>query len=182
MAEQPSINTERLVLRPFVTEDAATLETLGNDPAVASRMGRGDIPAPGNGAIWIENRQLWYDKGESVDFAITLRDTGELLGTINMGIEYLGSESMQLGFWLGKDHWNKGYCTEAALAMLAFGFDELDLHRIYARHFTNNPAAGKVLEKTGMTYEGTLRESFKKNGVFESVACYGILRNEYYST
>ncbi len=182
MLEQPSLTTERLILRPFKLEDAADLEELGNDPDVTAKMSRGDIPSRGAGGVWIENRHFWYDKGEGVDFAITLRDSGEFIGTINMGVEYLGSDSMQLGFWLGKSHWNKGYCTEAALAALAFGFDELDLHRIYARHFVSNPAAGKVLEKIGMTYEGTLREAIKKSGVFESLACYGILRHEYFGT
>ena len=94
-------------------------------------------------------------------------------------MEYLGNESMQLSFWLGREYWNNGYATEAALAMLPFGFDNLNLHRIYARHFTTNFAAGRVLEKILMTYEGTLREAVKKNGNFENVACYSILSSEY---
>ena len=173
------METGRLTLRPFMPFDAGRLEAMGNDPEVLSRTNRGEVPRPGIGELWIETRQSWWEKGDTADFAITLKETGEVIGFIGLGMEYPGDESMQLSFWIGRDYWNNGYVTEAAMAMLAFGFNNLTLHRIYARHFTTNQAAGRVLEKIFMLYEGTLREAAKKNGVFESVACYGILRSEH---
>ena len=69
--------------------------------------------------------------------------------------------------------------TEAATAVLDYGFEDLELHRIHARHFTRNPASGRVLDKLGMVYEGTQREHVKKGEGFEDVANYGILRREW---
>lgn len=85
----------------------------------------------------------------------------------------------EMGYWLGVPYWNRGYMTEAGRAMLAYGFGELELHRIHARHFTRNPASGRVLRKLGMTYEGTQREHVQKGEGFEDLANYGILRREW---
>lgn len=159
--------------------DAGRLEAMGNDPQVLSRVSQSEVPQPGTGEFWMENRFAWWEKGEAADFVITLKKTGESMGIIGLGMEYPGNESMQLSFWLGKDYWGNGYATEAATAMLPFGFDNLNLHRIYARHFASNPAAGRVLEKIYLSYEGNLREAVKKNGIFEDVACYGILKSDY---
>ena len=182
MREQPTITTERLVLRPFTPDDAEPLERLGNDPEVLSKTSRGDVPVPGTGEFWIENRLDWWEKNEALDLAVTLQDTGEFIGIIGLGMEYPGNDAMQLGFWIGREFWNNGYATEAALAVLPFGFDNLSLHRIFARHFTSNPAAGRVLEKIGMYQEGVQREAIKKNGIYESVACWAILKSDYFKT
>ena len=173
------MQTERLVLRPFMRHDAVRLEAMGNDPEVLSRISRSEVPQPGTGEFWMENRYAWWEKGEAADFVITLGETGESAGIISLGMEYPGDESMRLSFWLGKDYWNNGYATEAAMAMLPFGFDNLNLHRIYARYFASNPTAGRVLEKLYMSHEGTLREAAKQNGIFEDLVCYGILRHEF---
>lgn len=61
---------------------------------------------------------------------------------IGLGVEYKGDESMQLGYWIAKDHWNQGYCTEAARELIKYGFITLGLHRIFSRSFTSNPASG----------------------------------------
>ena len=74
---------------------------------------------------------------------------------------------------------NQGYATEAAQAVLEYGFRKLGLHRVQARHFTKNPASGRVMQKIGMTYEGTLRQSIYRFGRFEDAALYSILRHEF---
>jgi ribosomal-protein-alanine N-acetyltransferase len=85
----------------------------------------------------------------------------------------------EVGYWLGLPYWNRGYTTEAGSALLAYSFTELQLHRILARHFTRNPASGRVMQKMGMTFEGVLREHVCKGEQFEDVALYGILRREW---
>jgi [ribosomal protein S5]-alanine N-acetyltransferase len=84
-----------------------------------------------------------------------------------------------LGYWIGKDFWNKGYGTEAACAVLKYGFKVMGLHRIHAHHFGSNPASGKIMQKLGMTYEGTKRQHIKKWDKFEDAVVYGILKNEF---
>ena len=83
-----------------------------------------------------------------------------------------------MGYWIGVPYWNKGYCSEAAKALIGYGFDELGLNRVFAEHMVRNPASGRVMEKAGMTYEGTLRQHVKKWDRYEDLKVYGILRTE----
>jgi [ribosomal protein S5]-alanine N-acetyltransferase len=80
---------------------------------------------------------------------------------------------------VGRDWWGQGYATEAARAVLRYGFEELKLNRIYAHHMTKNPASGRVLEKIGMQREGCLRQMIRKWGVLEDVVLYAILRQDW---
>ena len=75
--------------------------------------------------------------------------------------------------------WGQGYATEAARAVVAFGFEELGLNRIYAHHMVRNPASGRVLAKIGMEPEGLLRQRVKKWGLFEDVVPMALLREEW---
>jgi ribosomal-protein-alanine N-acetyltransferase len=179
VAERPTIKTERLILRPITLEDVPEIQRLAGDRDVSSQTSDGEIPQPGTEEQWFKKRQERFEKGEVVDFAIIHRDEGILIGAIGLGAEYKKDESMQLGFWIGKPYWNQGYCTEAARAVVRYGFEALELHRIYSRHFTRNPASGHVMQKIGMKHEGTLREAYKKWGRFEDIVCYAILKSEY---
>jgi RimJ/RimL family protein N-acetyltransferase len=80
---------------------------------------------------------------------------------------------------MGVPFWNHGYCSEAARALVTYGFEQMGLHRIYAFHFARNPASGRVMQKAGMTCEGTLRQHVKKWERYEDLVAYGILRSEY---
>ena len=64
-------------------------------------------------------------------------------------------------------------------AVLAYGFNQRQLHRIYAPHFLNNPASGRVLEKVGMTYEGRMREHYMRFGQYVDVELYGMLEQNF---
>jgi RimJ/RimL family protein N-acetyltransferase len=75
-------------------------------------------------------------------------------------------------------YWGEGYATEAAAALVAWGFDILDLQRIHAAHFTRNPASGRVMQKIGMTFEGIARQHVLKHDRWEDMARYGIVRGD----
>lgn len=85
----------------------------------------------------------------------------------------------EMGFWISMDLWVRGYATEAANALLQFGFETPKLNRIYAHHMLRNPASGRVLQKIGMKQEGVLRERVRKWDVFEDVAILSIIRKEW---
>ncbi len=179
MKQQPTIKTERLILRPYSPDDAPELQRLIGERDIASTTA--NIPHPyedGMAEEFIGKRQECFSKGEGVHFAIIQRE-GFFAGGISLDFEYKKDESMQLGYWIGKPYWNQGYGTEAAQAVIKYGFKTLRLHRIYARHFTRNSASGRILQKIGMKHEGTLRQAFKKWGKFEDIEVYGILRSEY---
>ena len=112
-------------------------------------------------------------------FAIQLKGEGGLVGTI--GLRDIDSEHSQaeLGFWIAVECWRKGYATEAARTVVAFGFEQLGLNRIYAHYMARNPASGRVLARIGMRSEGLLRQRVRKWGVFEDVVPMELLREEW---
>ena len=177
--KQPTIETERLVLRPFAMEDAADVQRLAGDPAIADTTLNIPHPYPDGAAeSWINTHQERWQSGLGVICAITLRSTGELVGAISvLGISQQNSHG-EMGYWIGKPYWGNGYCTEAARALIRFSFETMALHRVFAHHLARNPASGRVMAKAGMRYEGTLREHTRKADVFEDLPLYGILAGE----
>ena len=85
----------------------------------------------------------------------------------------------ELGYVLSREHWGKGLMPEAVRAVMAFGFEKLSLNRIQARCIAENLASARVMEKAGMTFEGTLRESEFIKGAYRDIKLYSILRREY---
>mgnify|MGYP001168763382 CR=1 FL=1 len=175
--ELPVITTERLVLRPFALSDAAEVQRLAGDWAVADTTLNIPHPYP-NGAAeqWISGHIERFRIREIMTLAVTLR-SGALAGCISLRL-HDGHSRAELGYWMGVPYWNRGYCSEAARGLIAFGFEQMGLHRIYAHHLTRNPASGRVMQKAGMRYEGTLRQHVKKHDRFEDLATYGILYDE----
>lgn len=177
-AEHPVLETERLHLRPFSLTDAPAVQQLAGDEAIAATTL--NIPHPyedGMAEEWIGSHQERFDKGEAVIFAITLRAERTLIGAIGLEINQ-AHERAELGYWIGKPFWNQGYCTEAAEAVVRFGFDKYQIHRIHAAHFSSNEASGRVMKKIGMQHEGKLRRHIKKWGRYEDLEIYGKLREE----
>ncbi|MHB0964366.1 MAG: GNAT family N-acetyltransferase [Gemmatimonadaceae bacterium] len=174
MRKLPTLSTERLELRPFLLSDAKNVQLLAGDREVADTTLA--IPHPyldGMAESWIVTHEGAWTRHESATLAITEADAG-LVGAISLRIE-LPQRRAELGYWIGVPYWGRGYATEAARAMIEFGFRRLSLHRIYAHHFARNPASGRVMEKAGMQHEGTLRGHFFRWGAPEDVAVWGIL-------
>jgi [ribosomal protein S5]-alanine N-acetyltransferase len=175
----PTLATPRLLLRPFTLADGPEVHRLAGERAIAATTH--NIPHPyveGMAEHWIGTHQEQYARSESVHFALVRRADHVLLGAIGLRIEPQHRHA-ELGYWLGTPYWNAGYCTEAARAVVAYGFENLGLHRIHASHMTRNPASGRVLQKIGMRFEGCLRQHVHKWESFEDLALYGILRSEY---
>jgi RimJ/RimL family protein N-acetyltransferase len=179
MEERATILTERLILRPFVTADAREVQLLAGDRAVADTVL--GIPHPygdGEAEKWISTHQAGYEEGRLANFAIVLRDGGGLVGAVGLVIDQR-FDSAELGYWIGRPHWSRGYCTEACRAAIGYGFNGLRLNRIHASYFLRNPASGRVMEKLGMTREGLRRQHVKKWGRYEDVIEYGLLRCDW---
>jgi ribosomal-protein-alanine N-acetyltransferase len=115
--------------------------------------------------------------GKAVNFAISHPDN-TLYGSIGLGI-VPAFNLAELGYWVGKPYWGKGLVTEAAWAVLAFGFETLGLNRIQATHFNHNPASGRVMEKIGMFYEGCRRQHTLKWGKYRDIKLYGMLKSDW---
>lgn len=163
-----TLKTARLTLRPFTMEDAPAVQRLAGAYEVALNTLLVPHPYPDGAA------EEWIAKGDPHTFAI---DDGELAGA--MGLMMKGDGIAEIGYWIGVPFWGRGYATEAGREVVRYGFEECNLHRIFAGHFARNPASGRVLQKLGMQYEGTLRQHMRKWDEYQDVVYYGMLREEW---
>ena len=86
-----------------------------------------------------------------------------------------------LGYAIAREYWGRGLTTEAVRAAIAFGFDHLSLNRIEARCIAENTASERVMQKAGLSYEGTLRDYVFRKGAYRDYKVYSILRREHSS-
>lgn len=173
-AEAPTLETERLILRPFTVADAPAVQRLAGEKTIADNTL--NIPHPyadGMAEAWIGSHDAALARGESLVLAVTLSGEG-LIGAIGLNLDRPNRRG-ELGYWIAVPHWGRGFATEAAKAVIRYGFQSLGLNRIEANHLTRNPASGRVLAKVGMRLEGVHRQHVLKNGVFEDLARYAIL-------
>lgn len=179
---RPTLTTQRLTLRPFELSDAPQVKQLAGDRIIADTTL--NIPHPyeeGMAEEWISTHQPKCESGELYNCAITLKDSGTLIGAVGLSINQRFKRG-ELGYWIAKNHWGKGYCTEACDMFLNFAFNELKLNKVTATYIPRNPASGRVMEKLGMKKEGYFKEHVTKWGKFEDIISYGILRAEYFTS
>jgi ribosomal-protein-alanine N-acetyltransferase len=168
--------TDRLLLRPFVLDDAPAVQRLVSAYEIAENTLLIPHPYPEGAATeWIGKHGT---NPNNHVFAIVLRDAGEVLGAIGLDVQP-DHDRGEIGYWIGVPYWGRGYMTEAARAVLGWAFESLCLNRVFAQHFTRNPASGRVMQKLGMKHEGSLRQHDKKWGEYLDVEVYGIVRSEW---
>lgn len=177
--EQAELTTPRLILRPFEASDADAITRLAGDRAIAAMTRR--IPHPyerRHAEEWLAALPEKAARGEEFAWAVMLRACGMLIGSAGLRF-HADDERGELGYWIGRPYWSRGYCTEAATELVRYGFAELRLNRIHACCLARNRASAYVLRKLGLAYEGCARQHFKKWGRFEDVETYGALRAEH---
>lgn len=178
----PTIATARLVLRPFELADAPEVQRLAGAREIAAVTAHIPHPYPdGVAELWIATHAPHFHHDDGLTLAITRREDGVLMGAISLMVdsEDKAHGRAELGYWLGVPYWGHGYCTEAARALLDYGFGVLELRRIFARHLGSNPASGRVMAKAGLRFEGVLRQHHVKWGRPEDDVHYGLLRSEW---
>ncbi len=177
--EQPELETARLRLRGPRPADIDTIVWLGAERALAAGMLTFPHPYTRDDAeAWLARQAGGLARGDAVNFAVADRETDALIGAVGLHLDG-DHRRAEMGYWIGKPYWNRGYATEAARAVVSYGFERLGLNRIQAAHFPRNPASGAVLRKIGMRCEGTLRQYYLKWGVFEDAVIYSMLRGEH---
>jgi RimJ/RimL family protein N-acetyltransferase len=172
------LETERLYLRPPQLEDAPAVRELVSDERIARMTLNIPHPYPEDGAItWIQ-RILSSDNSNAYPRMIERKDDDTLVGHIGMGITPRHNRA-EVGYWVGVPYWGRGYATEALSAMIDFGFSQLSLHRITGQYYVSNPASGRVMEKVGMIFEGTLRDHVRRGKEYKTLGVRGILRQDW---
>ena len=176
-----NITTSRLLLRKFKKEDSKEVfENWAKDPQNVKYLSwkahetideTKEIVAK-----WVNE----YNDRKVYRWCITLKDSGEVIGGIDVVDLIEKTDCCEIGYVLSKKFWNKGIMTEALNSVLEYLFQKVGFHRIQAKHDINNPASGKVMAKCGMKKEGILRNSEKTNSnKWCDVAIYSILENEF---
>jgi RimJ/RimL family protein N-acetyltransferase len=176
------ILTERLRLRPLTLCDAGNVRQLAGDRDVSDAALY--IPYPLDYRTveqWIQSHRAEQQNGSSLYLGIDLKTQNHLIGVISL-IFSQEHERAEMGYWIGKDYQGSGYCSEAAEAVLEYGFKELNLNRIFSIYLKSNQASARVMEKIGMKFEGCMPKYFKKWEHFEDGCIYGILKQDYTGT
>jgi RimJ/RimL family protein N-acetyltransferase len=173
------IKGKNINLRKLTKADAPSLYENARDKEISKYT---FIPHPyrledARRFIRLTQRQWHKDKGYNL--GIELKSTGRVIGMIGLAKVDWKNKSAELGYWLGKRYWGKGYAAEAVKLMLWFGFGKLKLVRIWVRVFHHNHASARLLEKCGFTREGYLRKTYKKGKCWLDEYRYAILREEF---
>lgn len=174
------IETERMILRPFVMEDAGDMyRNWASDPEVTKFL-----TWPTHKSMEISKMVLkdWipqYADGGYFNWAMEYKENGQVIGNISVVKlrEDIGAADM--GYCMGRAYWRKGIMPEALKAVMAYLFDNVGLNRVAACHDVNNPKSGRVMDKAGMKLEGIWRQAGLNNqGICDEV-WHAALRGEW---
>ncbi len=173
------IRGPQIVLRELVKEDAASIHKYARNRAISRYT---FLPYPytrRNAEDWVTTSGERNASGVDVNLGIELPEKGEIVGMISLNnIDHFNRHA-ELGYWLGKPFWGRGYVREGIGLILRHAFRDLRLIRVYARVMHPNTVSARLLEKCGFTYEGTLRKNIKRHGRYLDELRYGILVEEW---
>jgi ribosomal-protein-alanine N-acetyltransferase len=169
------LETVRLRLRPLGLRDAEDIYDYARDPHVAATTSWTPHPDVAFTRRYIERVLKAYRDGDPAPWGVELRESGRVIGTCGFTEWYHRHGRAALGYALARAHWGRGYTTEAVAAVIRHGFITLQFNRIEAMCLPDNHASARVMEKTGMRYEGLLRQYLRVKGEFVDLKLYAIL-------
>ncbi len=177
-----TIETERLILRRFEYSDNETMlknwiadekiQSLYSEPVYTTKEEVKEL---------LDEYICSYKKDDYYRWAIIEKDTDECIGQIAYFLVDSKNRFAEIEYCIGADFQCKGYATEATKAVIAYGFDKINLHKVQICTKTINAPSKRVIEKCGFTYEGTLRDYFYMNGTYVGRLFFSMLRSEYKS-
>lgn len=168
----PLIHTERLKLRKLQVEDFPSLVKYANNKAVGDNIV--NIPYPfrePDAAFRLSSVSQGFKNRNRFCFAIELKERNEIIGEITINLMDSKNNHAQLAYWVGEPFWKNGYATEAAKAIINFGFEKLNQELIYADAYSENIGSQKVMTKNGM----------KKHTENGNIYLYKITKEEFQS-
>lgn len=172
--------TQRLILRDFTLDDWPVVLAYQSDPRYL-RYYEWTERTPESVQEFVQMFVAHQQTAPRFKFqlAVTLKTSGELIGNCGIRRESAVSHEANMGYELSPQHWGQGYATEAACAMLNFGFTILGLHRITADCVADNVGSARVLQKIGMQQEGHLRHTAYYKGRWWDTLLFAILQPEW---
>ena len=176
------ITTERLVLRRYTHDDAQDVLEFASQPSVA-KVTSANIEATEEGIrryIDLQTSYQPFEKDKVFDLAIERKEDGKVIGLLTLVCR--DHRKGTIGWALGVEYRGQGYATEAAKALMGYGFRSLGLHRVQADTSSGNPDSWRLMERLGMRREAELREAVYEEGEWLDTYIYGMLADEWQDT
>ena len=175
----PTLETQRLLLRKMTPNDAKDMYEYSSKREVTKYLSWTEHESEEYTRQYLKFLKSKYKKGEYLDWGITLKSTGKLIGTA--GFTSLDQDNFkgEIGYVLNPEYSGNGYATEAVKAVLDYAFNNLCLNRIEARVMEGNLLSVKLLEKIGMTYEGKGEKELFVKGEFKSILHFSLLKERF---
>lgn len=175
-----TMETKRLILRPFKMEDVKPMyHNWASDPEVTKFLTWPAHESVEVSRCVVESWVLGNSDPTNYQWAMVLKERQEPIGSISAVKIDERTESVTIGYCIGRKWWGRGITAEALEAVTAFFFDEVHVNCVNSCHDPRNPNSGKVMRKCGMTYEGTWRMGGVNNQGICDECWYSILRTEY---
>ena len=175
-----TVETERLILRRFAyTDDDAMLRNWIADEKIQSLYSEPVYATKAEVRALLDKYIGSYEREDYYRWAVIEKQSGECIGQIAYFLVDSKNHFAEIEYCIGSAFQCRGYATEAAKAVIAYGFERIHLHKVQICTKTINAPSKRVIEKCGLTYEGTLRDYFFMNGEYVGRLYFSILRSEY---
>lgn len=174
-----ALESERLLIRRLTMADDEAIHSYGKDERVAHGASFPQHKDIEDARTFIRTVIEHYEKSEPSSYGVILRKENSLIGGIGLPMHDKANNKAEIGYAFAPWQWSNGYATEAAQMLIDHLFTDTDVERVEARCKTLNTASARVMEKIGMTYEGTLRKHSFYNGAYYDMKFYSILRDEW---
>lgn len=175
----PVLETERLILRKMCVEDAQDMYEYSKKPEVTEYLTWSPHPDEVYTRNYLSYLATRYRVGDFYDWAITLKESGKMIGTCGFTRFDFTNDVAEVGYVLNPEYWGCGIAAEALLEVIKFGFLNLDIHRAEGKYIEGNEKSRRVMEKVGMKFEGIRRESMKIKGKYQNIGTCSLLREEF---
>ncbi|MFC4559799.1 GNAT family N-acetyltransferase [Virgibacillus kekensis] len=178
-SDLPILETERLILRKVTSGDAEEMYIYGANPEVSRYVSWNTHSSIADTREFIGFILKQYKNSQLAPWGIEHKESGQFIGTINFLSWNPRHKTAEIGYVLAKKYWGQGLTTEAANAVIRFGFENMELVRVQAKCLVKNIGSQRVMEKSGMSYEGRIRKGMFVKGEHIDLNLYSILREEF---
>jgi [ribosomal protein S5]-alanine N-acetyltransferase len=177
----PVLETERLILRKITIDDIEDMYSYGSNEEVSKYVTWNTHKTLSDTKEFVEFILSQYEDKKVAPWGIEYKENGEFIGTIDFVSWNPKQKIAEIGYVISQNYWGMGITTEAAKEVIKFGFESMDLVRIQARCFVENIGSERVMEKSGMSFEGIIRKGIFVKGRHHDIKMYSILDGEYSS-
>lgn len=175
----PTLTTERLILRELQPNDAPAVFRIRGDYEVTKYNTGAPYENVQHAVQMIDAVKAAYDKENELRWGITFKSHGNVIGMCGYNYWDRTDHRASIGYDLARDYWRQGIMTEALRAILAFGFEQMRLHRIEADASVYNEASIRLLRKLGFVQEGIRRDQYYEDNAYHDLMLFGLLAQEY---